>query len=129
MATIVIDVNTTGGDGAATGTADSPPLFGKLREIEVAYLNSAPNTTTVDIDELLAANATGRKVLDKAASNTNTTHYPNVASQDNTGAGVTFDGTNEIYQPFVFSGRKVRVTLDDSDELSPAVRVTLKLED
>lgn len=125
---ITVDVPTVGSAGSATGSADSPPLFGALEAVEIDYLNSVPATTTVDIDILNAANATGAKVLDKAASATDVTHYPRTYAQDNTGSDLTFDGTRKVPTRFQFGGRKARVTAALSDEATPGVRVRLIME-
>ena len=110
-------VNTTGSAGSATGTADSDPIAGELLAVYIDYAGTAPGTTTVDLDEVGGA---GRKLLDKAASATDVTHYPRVQMQDNTGANVA-----GVYERFALAGRKVRVSVAASNALSPAVTVTL----
>jgi hypothetical protein len=116
-----VEVTTTGGAGVATGVADTPPLHGALEAVEIDY-EGAPATTTVDLDEVLSVGL-GRKILDKAASNTDVTHTPRVLLQDNTGANLT-----AVYGRYVFAGRSVRVTVALSNQLSPAVRVRLIME-
>lgn len=120
---IQIDVTTTGSAGSATGTQDSEPLHGVLEAVEIDYLSTAPNTTTVDIDTLKQGDATDVKVLDKAGSNTDITHYPRKQLEDNTGTAITGQ-----YGRFVLTGRKVRVSVAASNALVPAVRVRLILE-
>lgn len=117
MPEIRIPVTTTGSAGSASGTEDSEPITGFLMYARIEY-HSAPSTTTVDIDEVLSG-ALGRKLLDKAASNTNVTHYPRHEMQNNTGTGVG------LYQPEYLAGRPVRVTIALSDALDPAVTVIL----
>jgi len=117
-----VAVTTTGEAGSATGSANSETINGEIHAVHIDYNASAPDTTTVDIDEVGGA---ARKILDKAASKTDVTHYPRVAVEDNTGTGVTYDGSNEIYEPFALAGRKLQVAVAASDELTDAVVVTI----
>lgn len=117
---ITVPVTTTGTAGSATGTALSEPINGDLVAVRVDYHASAPATTTVDLDEVGGA---ARKLLDKAASNTDAVHYPVVAASDNTGTPLT-----GIYTRLPLAGRKVQVTVAASDALAPAVTVTLLVE-
>lgn len=114
---ISVLVTTTGTAGAATGTADSEPIHGEIVAVKLDYHASAPVTTTVDLDELGGA---ARKILDKAASNTDVVHYPRVLMQGITGADLT-----AWYERHVLAGRKVRVTVALSDALTGAVTATL----
>jgi hypothetical protein len=92
----------TSGAIAADGTASaySPVIRGKLLAVSINYPAA---TCTVDLDEQDTAN--NQKLLDLAAANTDLTVYPRKAVQDNTGANVTYDGTNEIYEHFIVFGR------------------------
>lgn len=85
---------------AGTATSYSTAIRGKILAVGVDY---PANTCTVDLDSDGEANA--QKILDLAAANTDATYYPRVAVHDNAGTGVTYDGTNEIYEPFVVYGR------------------------
>lgn len=111
-----VPVTTTGSAGSASGSADSPPIMGELLAVKLDYDGSAPATTKVDLDELGGA---ARKILNKAASATDVTHYPRVQMQDNTGANLT-----GIYERFFLAGRKVRVAVTSSNALAPALTVT-----
>lgn len=115
----VLRVTTTGSAGSATGTADSIPLYGLLMAVHIDYHASAPATTTVDIDELSGGS---RKLLDKAASATDVTHYPRVQVQDNTGAAIS-----GAYEPFFLNGIPVRCSVAASDALTDAVIVRITL--
>lgn len=115
-----VSVTTTGSAGAATGTATTEPINGELVAVRIDYHASAPNTTTVDLDEVGGA---ARKLLDKAGSATDVTHYPRVLMQGNTGSDLT-----GIYERYALAGRAVRVTVAASDALTAAVVVTLLVE-
>ena len=43
--------------------------------------------------------------LGAAPDDDNGIYYPKTPSQDNTGTDVTYDGTNEIYEPFIIFGK------------------------
>lgn len=113
----VIRVTTTGSAGAAGGNAESQPIAGEVVAVHVNYDPAAPATTTVDIDEV---DGPARKILDKAASNVDVTHYPRQQMQDNTGAPVA-----GIYERFVLGGRKLKATVALSNALVDAVVVTV----
>ena len=114
---IVIPVTTSGGAGVATGSGDSDPIFGEILAVRVDYQPGAPATTKVDVDELGGA---ARKILNKAASNTDAVHHPRLLMQDTAGANLT-----AWYEPVTLAGRKARVSVTLSDALAPAVIVTL----
>lgn len=118
---ITVPVPTTGTAGNATGNQSSPPIRGEIVAVFVKYDPAAPATTTVDVDEV---EGPARKILDKAASNTSVTHYPRTQAQDTTGANIA-----GIYDCIVLGGRKVKVTVAASDQLSPAVTVTLIIKE
>lgn len=114
---IQVSVDTTGSAGSAVGTGDSEPISGEIVAVGVAYHASAPNTTTVDLDEV---GGLGRKILDKAASNTSAVHYPRQQIQDETGTDVA-----DLFERVAIPGRKVRVTVANSDALVGAVVATI----
>lgn len=85
-------------DGTATAYSDA--VRGKILAVHINY---PAHTCTVDLDE--QDTSANQKILDLAAANTDTTKYPRKAVEDNTGTAVTYDGTNEIYEPFAVFGR------------------------
>ena len=87
-------------DASGNASAYSIAIRGQILAIGVNY---PTNTCTVDVDS--NGEAADQKILDLAAANTDRIIYPRTSSQDITGADVTFDGTNEIYEPFVVYGR------------------------
>jgi len=80
---------TAGGDSIKTEV-----IYGKLNAIHVHFDGSA---TTVDIDE---DGEPGRKLVDLASGNTDTTVYPVAQATDNTGSGIS-----DQYVPIVVAGR------------------------
>lgn len=115
----VVPVTTTGSAGSATGTAKLN-IVGYIESIKVTY-HSAPNTTTVDIDE---ASGMGRKLMDLAAGNTNVVIYPVVNNTNNAGAAVT-----GIYTRYFVPNTPVTITVAASNALAPAVTVTITAVD
>jgi hypothetical protein len=93
-------VSATIAAGATTASAYSVPVRGKILAVGINY---PANTCTVDLDS--DGEAAAQKIVDLAAASTDVVIYPRVASQDITGTDVTFDGTNEIYEPFIVYGR------------------------
>lgn len=117
-----VEVTTTGSNGAATGTADVNVTAGDyLLAVYVDYNASAPNTTTVDVDEV---GGFARKVIDLAASNTDKTIYPRVQAQDTTGGNISGE-----YAPIALSSPRLRVTVAASNALAPAVTVYVQTAD
>lgn len=93
-------VSATIATGATTASAYSKPVRGKILAVGINY---PTNTCTVDLDS--NGEAAAQKIVDLAAANTDIVVYPRTPVQDNTGTDVTYDGTNEIYQPFIVYGR------------------------
>ena len=86
--------------GATAATAYSVAIRGKILSVNIDY---PAHTCTVDLDS--DGEFVAQKILDLAAASTDIAYYPRTSSQDNTGVDVTYDGTNEIYEPFVVYGR------------------------
>lgn len=107
-------------DGSAT--AYSSTIRGKILAVGVDY---PAHTCTVDLDT--DGEASSQKIIDLSAANTDATYYPRTPAQDNTGTDVTFDGTNEIYTPFVVYGR-VKLTIASGTE-AETVSVYLTVEE
>jgi hypothetical protein len=109
---------------AADGTASAytSPVRGRILAVGIDY---PANTCTVDLDS--DGEAAAQKIIDLSAANTDVVRYPRKAVEDNTGTAVTYDGTNEIYEPFVVFGRvKLSVASGTEDE---TVSVTLIVEE
>lgn len=93
-----------GGAGVATATAYSPHVSGEILAVHVEYKDSPPAGTT-DFTLSDENDPAGESILSLTNTATDAKHYPRRAIQDNAGADVTFDGTNEIYEPYVVHGR------------------------
>ena len=87
-------------DASGNASSYSVPIRGRILAVGVDY---PANTCTIDLDT--DGEASAQKIIDLGAANTDATYYPRTPSQDHTGTDVTFDGTNEIYEPFVVYGR------------------------
>ncbi len=108
----------TVGTGDTSATATSGVMRGRVLAIKTVLNNTTPGSSSdrdIDLYEMnpyddddtsdavqhiLDVGAVG---ADQAADNA--VYYPRTPSQDYQGADVTFDGTNEIYEPFVVFGR------------------------
>lgn len=106
--------------GETTAEAYTSNVKGRILNVGIDY---PANTCTVDLDS--QDEASSQKILDLAASNTDVVRYPRKAVEDITGTAVTYDGTNEIYEPFVVNGR-LKLSLASGtagDSVSIAVQV------
>jgi len=119
-----IAVTTAGSDGSAVGAANSSrPINGKVQAIWFDFHASAPNTTDVTVTERVVT--TDRQtVCVETSSKTDVMRYPRRAVEDNAEGTVTYDGTNEIYEPYVIDGY-IRVAVAQCNALTNAVVVTV----
>lgn len=89
-----------GGAGIATANADSSVILtGLLMAVYVRYNDSPPAGTT---DVILAAkgtNAPANTILTITDAATDGWFYPRHPVHDETGAGITYDGTREVHAP------------------------------
>jgi len=116
MRTAKIEVTTTGGDGAAAGTAYSAaPIPGELVALRIDWNASAPGATS-DIT-ITSESAPTITYYTKDDSATDAWVYPIVQSTDNAGSGVA----NE-YQPYPVADR-LKVVVAGCNALDPAVTV------
>lgn len=115
-------VSATIAAGATTATAYSIPIRGRVLAVGVDY---PANNCTVDLDS--DGEASAQKILDLAAAKTDATYYPRTPVQDIAGTDVTYDGTNEIYEPFLVYGR-VKLSLAAGTALD-TVTVYLMVEE
>jgi hypothetical protein len=76
---------------------------GKVLAVAVEYADSPPATTDFTLED--ESDPEGEDILSLANANSDAKHYPRRAVQDNAGNDVTFDGTNEIYEPYAVHGR------------------------
>lgn len=93
-------ISATIATGETAASAYSVPIRGKVLAVGINY---PAHTCTVDLDS--DGEAAAQKIVDLATAKDDRIVYPRTPIQDNTGVAVTFDGTNEIYKPFVVYGR------------------------
>jgi len=122
-----VQVDTTGTAGLAAGAANTPqPVCGKILKVRLNFHADAPNTTDVTITERVGS-TDWETIHTETSSKTDVTRYPRRAVEDNAGATVTYDGANEIYEPFVVNGY-VRVAVAQADALTDCVVVDIFYE-
>ncbi len=93
----------TGGDGLATATGYSPPVYGRLLSVNVQYNDSPPTTTDITVyDEGDPAQET---ILLKTNNNTDFRCYPRRTVQNYVAVDLTYDGTRKVSDYFVVHGR------------------------
>jgi hypothetical protein len=90
--------------GSATATGYSPvPVHGQILAVHVDFQDSPPATTDLTLSD--ESDPAAESILTLTDTAADAKHYPRRAVQDNAGADVTFDGTNEIYEPYLVHGR------------------------
>ena len=119
MLTETITVNTTGGDGVATGDASSPRIRGLFYKIKIDYHADAPNTTDVVITTVDDNDVTIDTVLTLTDNEVDTTKSPTIPTHDNTGVA-----TGDRILDDIPLGT-VKVAVAGCDALTAAVVVTL----
>lgn len=121
-----IKVTTTGTAGTATGTGYSNgAIVGRVLAIRLNYHASAPATADVTITE---NNAVPQTLHVETNSKTDVVRYPRRAVDDNAETAVTYDGTNEIYEPYVVTDQ-IKVAVAQADALTDCVLVDIVYED
>lgn len=122
-----VKVTTTGSDAAATGAANTTrPIAGRILKLRLNYHADAPATTDVTVTERVGS-TNWETIHTETDSATDVTRYPRRAVEDNAEATVTYDGTNEIYEPFVVCDY-VRVAVAGSNALTDCVVVDIYYE-
>ena len=93
-----VSATTSGADGSATGTGYTDAMVrGAVMAVYVDYGSSMAATTDLTLAAKSAPTESFVSLSDQA---TDKWVYPRRMVQDNTGTDVTFDGTNEIYEPY-----------------------------
>jgi hypothetical protein len=115
-----ISVTASGSAGSASGSAYSPPVAGEILKVHVNYTG---DTNTIDVALVDENDPAAEEIINLDDQDTDTTLYPRRAVQDNADNDVTYDGTNEIYAPYVVHGRlKLSVAqADDGDKVEATV--------
>lgn len=109
-------LGTTDASGDLTVTA-TIPSFGLLHAVEWK-----DGDLTDGVDAVLSVTETHSGVdytlLTLTNANNDAWYYPLAAAHDNAGAGVTYDGTNEIYVPMAIAGKLKLVISSGGDSKS-----------
>lgn len=100
---IVKQAITLDGDGAATVTTEN--VKGKLLAI---WFRQSPHAIADTVDLTITGGTSAQALLTASNVASNTFFYPRTPAEDNAGADVTFDGTNEIYEPMVIFGEGIK---------------------
>lgn len=116
-------------DVSQTATQDTVdtqvPVCGEILAIELDLSGAASPNVDIDVLEIDKDGNTLQTIYSADDVTADAVVYPRVPAQDVGGTAVTFDGTNEIYVPFVVSGSKLRLSCGDSDKAS--VNLTAKI--
>lgn len=123
-----INVTTTGSDGSATGTGISDyAVTGEILAIYFNFHASAPDTTDVTVTE--RRGSTNLQTLCvETSSKTDVIRYPRTPANDTAENDVTYDGSNEIYIPFV-TDSKIYVSVAQANALTDCVVVDVRYND
>jgi hypothetical protein len=93
-----------GGAGVATATGYSAAIAGEVLAVYVAYLGSPPAGTT-DFTLTCEQDPGAESIITLVNAATDVKICPRRVTELNDGTDVTYDGTNEVYEPYVVHGR------------------------
>jgi hypothetical protein len=120
-----LSVTTTGGDGSATGNSTTEAIVrGKLHAVYLDYHASAPNTTDVTVAIVEAQAVTLLTVSNNA---TDGWYLPRGQVCSTAAAGLTYDGTYTVCEPFPVTGG-LKVSVAGCNALTGAVVAYLYVE-
>ncbi|GAB4482736.1 MAG: hypothetical protein Kow0088_25730 [Anaerolineales bacterium] len=105
----------TAGNAAATGF--SPMMSGLVYKVVLHYDGSPPATTTVKLSD---SNDPANESIVNLIGNTDVVVYPRRAMTTNSGANLTFNGTQIVPTPYCLHGN-LKLSLSQSD---PGVKVS-----
>lgn len=134
-------VSLTVASGETTATGYTDPFVGVVKAVKVYFTNTTPGDSSdrdLDIREMNPfdpddVNDAIQHILDvgtlgAAPASDNGVYYPRVQSQDYQGAGVTYDGTNELYEPPLVSNRlRVDVSAAAAGDITEVYIITEEL--
>jgi len=126
MQRVEVKVTTTGDDASASGSGNSDICNGKLHAVYLDYHASAPGATT-DVT-LALAEAPAATLLTVTDSATDGWYFPRQQVCDTAGAGLTYDGTRTINEPFPVTGR-LTVSVAQSNALTNCVTAYIYVEE
>jgi hypothetical protein len=93
----------SGGEGTASATGYSPPVYGKVLSINVQYNDSPPVTSDVMLyDE---GDPAQEPLLSKVNNNADFRYYPRRPVQNNAAVDLTYDGTRKVSDYYVVHGK------------------------
>jgi hypothetical protein len=92
-----------GGAGVATATGYSPPIAGEVLAVYLDYVGSPPAGTDFVLSD--ENDPASESIVSLTDANSDVKIYPRRKMQDSGNTDVTFDGSNEIYEPYVVHGR------------------------
>ena len=106
---------TDGGAGASTNNATSSHVVvGQICSIGVTYNGSPPSSTDVVI-ATAGNNGPALTILTLTNANTSGWFHPRHVIDDETGADITYDGTEEVYDK-VCVADNLKITVDDAND-------------
>ncbi len=114
----------SGGAGVATATGHSVYVVGRVLAVHVAYLGNPPAGTDFTLSD--EGDPISEAIVSLVNAATDVKLYPRRVMQDNANNDVTFDGANEIYEPYVVCGR-LEATIAQAND-GDSVTVTVWLE-
>ena len=94
----------SGGAGVATSTGYSPVIRGEVLAVYVDYQGSPPAGTT-DFTLSDEQDPAAESIITLVDAATDVKIYPRRVTELNDGTDITYDGTNEVYEPYVVHGR------------------------
>ena len=105
----------SGSDGSATNNATSSHIVtGEICSIGVTYGDSPPGTTDVTI-ATAGNNGPALTILTLTNANTSGWFHPRHKLDDETGADITYDGTEEVYDKVCIADN-LKITVDDAND-------------
>lgn len=93
----------SGGDGVATATGYSPPVFGRVLSVNVQFNDSPP--ASVDINLSDEGDPAQESIVTRTNCNADFRCYPRRTVQSNANADLSYDGTRKVCEPYVVHGR------------------------
>lgn len=117
--TYVVTVATTGAEGSASGSADSPGINGHIAAIYLDFSGSATPSTDVTV----SYKTRGGNVLATSNTVTDALIYPHAKPVDNANAAIT-----DAHTPFVLNDR-LTISVAQSSSLSAAVTAYIYVSD
>lgn len=94
-------------DGSGDATVSTEGVAGRIEFVTLDIDALTAGSNTIDLDTA----TTAQKIVDLAATATNTTIYPRHTVQTNADADITYDGTNEVYEPYYVFNEALTLTI------------------